>query len=86
MSTLSQRNSISACFSRVGNCVPTWKKFSGLVSIITLSKSSPLAPSVGPPPDEAEVLNCYEGLSAGSKDITSGLCKIAATMHCLAID
>ena len=43
-------------------------------------------PSVGPSPNEAEVLNCYEGLSVGSEDITLGLCKIGATMHCLAID
>ena len=56
------------------------------MSIITLSKSSQLAPSVGPPPDEVEALNCYEGLSARSEDTISGLCKIAATMHCLATD
>ena len=56
------------------------------MSIITLSKSSQLGPSVSPPPDEAETLNCYEGLSVGSDGTTLGLCKIAATMHCLATD
>ena len=86
MSTLSRRNSISACFSRVGNCATIWKNFSGSVSIIILSKSSQLPPSVGPPPDEAKVLNCYKGIWVGSEDITSSLCKIAATMHCLATD
>ena len=42
------------------------------MSIITLSKSSQLAPSVSPPPDEAETLNCYEGLSVGSDGTTLG--------------
>ena len=56
------------------------------MSIITLSKSLQLASSVGSPPDEAEALDCYEGLSTKSEGIVSGLCKMAATMHCLATD
>ena len=56
------------------------------MSIITLSKSSQLASSVGPPLDEAEALDCYEGLSAKSEGTASGLCKMAATMHFLATD
>ena len=56
------------------------------MSIITLFRSSQLASSVVPPPDEAEALDCYEGLLAKSKGTASGLCKMVATMHCLATD
>ena len=56
------------------------------MSIITLSKSLQFASSVSPPPDETEALDCYEGLSAKFKGTVSSLCKMAATMHCLAID
>ena len=62
------------------------KNFSRSVSIITLSKFSQLASLVGPSLDEAEALDYYEGLSAKPKDIASGLCKMAATMHYLAMD
>ena len=54
--------------------------------MITLSKSSQLASLVDPPPDEAEALDCYMGFLVKSKGATSGLCKMAATMHCLAMD
>ena len=67
--------------------VPQLKKnFSESVSMITLSKSSQLASSADHPPDEAEALDCYRGFSAKSEGTTSGLGKIAATMHCLAMD
>ena len=62
------------------------KNLSGSVSIITLSRSSQLTSSVVPPPDEVEALDCYKGLSAKSDGTASGLCKMAATMHCLAIN
>ena len=62
------------------------KNFSGSVSIITLSKSSQLASSVGPSPDEVETLDCYKDLSAKSEGTVLGLCKMATTMHCLATD
>ena len=86
MSTFFWRNSISACFSWEGNCTPTWKNFSGLVSMITFSKSSQLASSAGPPLDEVEAFDCYRGFSTKSEGTTLSLCKMAATMHCLATD
>ena len=54
--------------------------------MITLSKSSQLAFLADPPPDEAEALDCYMGFSTKSEGTNSGLCKMAATMHCLAMD
>ena len=86
MSTFFQMNSISACFSWGGNCTPTWKNFSKSVSMITFSKSSQLASSADPPSNEAKALDCYKGFSTKSKGVASGLCKMAATMHCLATD
>ena len=62
------------------------KKNFGSVSMITLSKSSQLAFLADLPPDEVEALDCYRGFSAKSKGTASGLCKMAATMHCLAKD
>ena len=44
------------------------------------------SPRLTLPPDEAEALDCYEGLSAKFEDIASGLCKMVATMHCLVTD
>ena len=38
------------------------------------------------PPDEAEALDYYEGLLAKSEGTTLDFCKVAATMHCLAMD
>ena len=56
------------------------------VSMITLSKSSQLASSADLPPYEAEAFDYYKGISAKSEGTASGLCKMAATMHCLAMD
>ena len=53
---------------------------------LSLFRSLRTHPLGWPSPYEAKVLNCYEGLSAGSEDTTSSLYKIAATMHCLAIN
>ena len=41
---------------------PNLKKFLWININYHFSKSSQLAPSVGPPPDEAKVLNCYKGI------------------------
>ena len=54
--------------------------------MITLFKSSQLAFSADLPPDEAEALDCYRGFSTKTKGTAPGLCKMAATMHCLARD
>ena len=66
--------------------VPQLKNFSGSVSMFTLSKSSQLASSADHPLDEAEALDCYRGFSAKFEGTALGLCKMAATMHCLVMD
>ena len=54
--------------------------------MISLSKSSQLASSADPPSNEAEALDCYRGFSAKSEGVVSGLCRMAATIYCLATD
>ena len=53
---------------------------------MTFSKSSHFASSVDPLSGNIGVFDCYKPLSAEAEDSTSGQCKMAATMHYLAMD
>ena len=52
------------------------------LSLFPNLRSSP--PRLALTPNEIEALDCYEGFSAKSEGTASGLCKMTATMHCLA--
>ena len=63
---------------------PRLERTSSDQSITTLSRSSQLTSSVDPLSDEAEAFDCYRSFLAKAKGAALGLCKMAATMHCLA--
>ena len=79
------RNSSSSSLSWWGNWDPSWKKIYGSSPITTFTKSSHFASSADLSMGEAEDFNCYNPFSPQTEGSASGLCWMAATMHCLAI-
>jgi len=50
------------------------------------SKPLHFASSIDPLLGDIEVLDCYKSISVEVEDLALGLYKMAATMHCLAMD
>ena len=80
------RNSVSSSFSWGGNWEPIWKNFSGSLLTTTFSRSSHFDFSIDPLSGNTRVFDCYKTLFAEAEDSTLGWCKMAATMHSLAMD
>ena len=80
------RNSISSSLSWGGNWEPTWKNYFGSSPTATFSRSSYFTSSVDSLLDSIGVLDYYKFFSAEAEDSALGLYKMAATMHCLAMD
>ena len=78
------RNSINSSLFWWGSWDPIWKNFFGSSPITTFTRSSHFASSVGLSMDNAGDFNCYKPFSPWVKNLASGLCWMAATIHCLA--
>ena len=79
------RNSISSSLSCWGSWDPIWKNYSESSPIVTFIRSSDFASSADLSMDNTGGFNCYKPFSPRAESSASGLCQMAATMHCRAM-